>query len=301
MLRVVRRQPASSHGVRLFLLALSISIAGSLLAATRASAASSEWLAANVAQAAGDSVPPAPQDSIPPAAPPPSEQPPPSAPPTVTPIVVPPTTAKPVPPPQAHVPSPAELRRPPERKPPAYRLHLHGGLFAPIDVNATSPTIGLRLGRRWGSHLQGGLQGGWTLERKNLEQPVNGLPGLQPHLVLARAQAHLVPAMAFMQVNFTEKRYLVPYVGIAGGYEWFILEANDYRTDRKASATYANVAWESWGGLGFRLGPDLRFDSELFYNGGSLKRDVVDTNGRSWTEAVDVNGVGARVGVDIPF
>src|SRR5262245_8317065 len=38
-----------------------------------------------------------------------------------------------------------------------YSLHLHGGLFAPIDVNATSPTIGLRFARVVAPHLQGGL------------------------------------------------------------------------------------------------------------------------------------------------
>ena len=183
----------------------------------------------------------------------------------------------------------------------AYRVHLHGGLFAPIDVNATSPTIGLRLGRRLVSHVQGGLLIGWTFERKNLEQPVTGLPGLQPHRILARVDGQLVPAMAYIQVDLNESRFLVPYVGIATGYEWFKLKANDYRTGETASATFSNVAWESWGGFGLRLGPDMTFDSELFYNGGSLEREVSDTSGQSWTEAVHANGIGARVGVNFMF
>ena len=186
-------------------------------------------------------------------------------------------------------------------KPKANSIHLQGGLFVPIEVNATSPTLGLRMGRRLGSHLQGGLLVDWTFERKNLEQPVNGLPGLQPNLILARADGQLVPVMAFLQVNLTEVRFLVPYAGIAAGYEWLMLKVNDYRTDEKAKATYTNWAWQSWGGLGIRLDRGLRVDAELFYNGGSLERDVTDSNGLSLHEAVDVNGVGARLGLDMLF
>ena len=230
-------------------------MAGGLLAATCASAASSEWLAADLPQAGSDSV------------------------------------------------ASAAIRRPipAPPKPKANSIHLHGGLFAPIDVNAPSPTLGLRFGRRLGSHLQGGLLLDWVLERKNLEQPVNGLPGLQPHLILASTSGSLVPTMVFLQVNFTEKRFLVPFAGIAAGYEWLTLKANDYRTGETASATYANWAWQSWGGMGMRLDPRLRVDAELFYNGGSLKRDVAVSGGGSLSEAVGVNGVGARVGVDISF
>jgi len=184
-------------------------------------------------------------------------------------------------------------------KPKANSIHLYGGLFAPIDVNAPSPTLGLRLGRRLGAHLQGGLLVDWTFERKNLEQPINGLPGLQPHLILARAEGSLVPAMAFFEVSLTEKRYLVPYAGIATGYEWLFLHANDYRTGEVASTKYANWAWQSWGGIGLRLDEGLRFDAELFYNGGSLERDATDSSGLR--EAVRVNGVGARVGLDISY
>jgi len=214
MLRPVRGPSAPPQGVRFLLLLISwISIAGGLLAASSASAASSELLAAGTPQAASDSAASA----------------------------------------QVRPPRPAAARSASGThafampKPPAYRLHLHGGLFEPPEVNATSPTLGMRFGRRLGAHLQGGLLVGWTFERKNLEQPVNGLPGLQPHLILARADGHLLPAMMFLQVNFTEKRFLVPYAGIAAGYEWFILRVTDYRTGEIASAKYGNWAWENWG------------------------------------------------------
>ena len=183
----------------------------------------------------------------------------------------------------------------------SWSLHLHGGLFEPVDVNAPSPTLGMRLGRIVAPHLTGGFLTGWTFRRKNLEQPVPGIPGLKPGLVLARADGQLVPMMVFLQVNLTEKRFLVPIAGAAAGYEWFMLTANDYRTGQSAKATYANFAWEGWGGLGMRLDKTVRLDGELFYNGGSLERTVTDSSGNSWLEAIDLNGIGARVGLDIQF
>jgi len=183
----------------------------------------------------------------------------------------------------------------------SWSLHLHGGLFEPVDVNAPSPTVGMRLGRIIAPHLSGGLLTGWTFRRKNLEQPVPGIPGLKPSLILARADGQLVPLMGYLQVNLTEKRFLVPYAGIAAGYEVFRLTANDYRTSQSAKASYSNFAWEGWGGFGMRLDQTVRVDGELFYNGGSLERTVTDSSGNSWREAIDMNGIGARVGLDIQF
>jgi len=268
MFRFVRGSATPRHGVRYLLSLLScFSIAGGVFAATRADAAPSDWLSVELLQVGTDSTG------------------------TVQ-VPRPATTLTP--------PAPTILA-PPAPKPKANYLHLQGGLFVPIDVNAPSPTLGIRLGRRVTGHMRAGLLVDWTFERKNLEQPVNSLPGLQPFRVLARADGQLIPAMLFIEVNLTEKRFLVPFGGVAAGYEWLLLRANDYRTGEFAKATYANFAWQGWGGLGMRLDKGLRVDAELFYNGGSLERDVTDTLGQTWTEAVRVNGVGARVGVDISY
>jgi hypothetical protein len=277
MIRSVRGPAASPRRLRWVLSLVSwISIAGGPWVAQSVHAAPSELLA----QAVNDSVP------LPPVQP--------QTRPTTTPATTTPATTNPPTTTPAR-PTPAK----PSRK--ANSFHLHGGLFAPTDANAPSPTLGVRLGRLFGSHLQGGLLAGWTFERKNLLQPLNDLPGLQPQLVLARVDGHLLPAMGFIQVNFNETRYFVPYAGIAAGYEWLILNANDYRTGETASARFANMAWESWGGIGMRLDPNTRVDFEVFYNGGSLERDVTNSSGQHWSEAVNVNGVGARVGLDILY
>ena len=259
----VRGSSLPSQSVRFqMLLASWIAIAGSLFAATSASAVSADLLAANT-PTAGDSVA---------------------------------TTQIQRPAPATSAPATSAAAAP---RPKANSIHLSGGLFAPIETNAPSPSLGVRFGRRLGAHLQGGLLVDWTFERKNEEQPINALPGLQPHLILARAQGQLVPMMAFLEVSLTEKRFLVPYSGIAAGYEWLFLHADDYLAGTSASATYTNFAWQGWGGMGMRLDPGLRVDFELLYNGGSLERDAPDSSGLR--EAVRVNGVGARLGLNILY
>src|SRR4029453_12258124 len=100
------------------------------------------------------------------------------------------------------------------------RIHLHGGVFAPIDANAVSATLGARLGINVGSHVLMGFSGDWTFNTKTLEQDSDSLPGLQPKIELAKVDAHLIPAMAFIQVKLTDKFFIVPYFGVGAGYEW---------------------------------------------------------------------------------
>jgi hypothetical protein len=180
-------------------------------------------------------------------------------------------------------------------------IHLHGGLFAPVKASGTSTTLGARLGINLGTHMQLGVLSDWIYETRSLLQPVNnGLPGPQPQIVLARVDAHLIPAMLFLEVKLTDKFPVVPYAGVAAGYEWLLLKAKDYRDGTSASATFHNLAWQSYGGVGLRLSKGLRLDGEVFFNGGSPARDV-DVSGTTFSEKVDLSGVGARVGVGVVY
>jgi len=181
-----------------------------------------------------------------------------------------------------------------------WSIQLHSGLFAPIEGTGASPTVGMRYGRHYNPHLQVGLLSAWTYTRRSLEQPGQDPPNVGPGVELARIDAQLVPLMGFLQVNLTD-RFLVPFAGIAGGYEWMILDALDHRTGIRTHSIYKNWAWEAYGGLGLRLNSKVRVNGELFYNGGSLERDVLDDNGKTWLEAIHVNGVGARFGLDMVF
>jgi opacity protein-like surface antigen len=107
--------------------------------------------------------------------------------------------------------------------------------------------------------------------------------------------------MVFLQVTLTQKLPIVPYAGIAAGYEWLHLTAKDYRTDADTSLTYANLAWEWYAGVGLKLSQSMRVDGEVYYNGASLTRDVPGANNRTLKEAVDMDGAGVRIGLNIVY
>jgi hypothetical protein len=182
------------------------------------------------------------------------------------------------------------------------RIHLHGGLFVPeTDRNAVAATLGMRLGLNVGSHVLMGFAGDWIFKTKSLTQDSDSLPGIQPKIELARVDAQIFPAMVFMQVKLTDRFPIVPYFGVGAGYEWLILTAHDYRNQTSATHTFENPAWQAYSGVGLTLGRDVRLDGELFYNGATLKRQIVDSSGMTWNEIVDMNGVGARVGVSLLY
>jgi len=185
--------------------------------------------------------------------------------------------------------------------PELWSIQLDGGMFAPLEASGASPAAGMRYCKHYRSHLQGGLLTGWALKSAKIAAPAGGPQGGEAKVELARANAQLVPVMAFMQVDLTDRLFLVPFLGIGAGYEWLLLNAIDHRTGLESKTFYGNVAWETYGGLGLRLTSRVRVNGELYYNGGSLERKVLDSSGQAWREAIHMNGVGARVGLDMIF
>jgi hypothetical protein len=185
--------------------------------------------------------------------------------------------------------------------PELWSIQLDGGLFVLNDASGPTPRAGIRYGKHFTSHVSGGLLTGFAYKVSSLEAPAAGPQGSDSHVELARADARMVPLMAFMQVDLTDRFFLVPFVGIGAGYEWLRLQGTDHQTAQESKVTYGNLAWEGYAGAGVRLTRKVRVNGELYYNGGSLERRVVAADGSTWLEAVHVNGVGARVGLDLVF
>jgi hypothetical protein len=142
---------------------------------------------------------------------------------------------------------------------------------------------------------------GWSVKSTNVAAPAAGPPAAETSVELAQFDARLAALMGFVQLDFTDRAWLVPFVGVGAGCEWLTLDAEDDQTGLKSEANYANMAWQAYIGIGLRLTSKVRPNSELYYNAGSLNRDVIDASGHTWREAVDVNGVGLRVGLDSIF
>jgi hypothetical protein len=183
--------------------------------------------------------------------------------------------------------------------PNVWSMQLDGGLFAPLEGTGAGPTAGVRYCKHLGPHLQGGMLTGWSFKRAQQQGPTAEDP--ETNVELARVDANLVPLMGFMQVDLTEKSWLIPFFGFGVGYEWLMLHSFDHQTGVQVKDRYANVAWETYAGIGLQLNTIWRLNSELYYNGGSLEKKFVQPDGTVQRQAIDVNGVGLRVGLDMKF
>ena len=168
-----------------------------------------------------------------------------------------------------------------------WSIQLDGGLFAPSEATGKSPSFGMRYCKHYSPHSQGGLRTGFTLKSTSVMAPATGLQSGEAQVELARVDARLVPLMGFIQINLTEKFWLVPLVGIGAGYEWLSLDSQDHRTGLESTATFGNVAWETYGGVALRVAPMVRLNGEVFYNGGSLERRVTDAAAKASQTSID--------------
>jgi outer membrane protein W len=183
-------------------------------------------------------------------------------------------------------------------------VHIHGGVFMPVNTSNASAALGARVSGVVTKQLSVGLSVDWYFSaNKRLGAPGQTLPSsvYTPHQVLGNSVTQLIPAMAFLQLTPWPQAHLSPFAGIGAGYEWLRSSANDYETGYSFRAGYSNWAWQAFGGMGIRLSRELRLDGEAFYNAGELGRDIHDSNGVLGREVVKVDGAGIRCGLNVAY
>jgi hypothetical protein len=191
--------------------------------------------------------------------------------------------------------------REPELPKKSLEIHLHGGVFMPVNTSQASGAAGLRIAGLVAKQVSMGLSVDGLFHTQNdLGAATQPLPAsvYTPRKVNGDAGTLLLPVMGFVQLTLWRHGPLVPYGGIGGGYEWLHSVAHDYQTGSSFHATFSNWAWLAWTGLGIPLSRELRIDGEVFYNGGSLGRDLHDTSGQLTRELVKVDGAGFRCGLN---
>jgi hypothetical protein len=185
-------------------------------------------------------------------------------------------------------------------------IQIHAGFFDPDGNSSNSFAFGLRGGPLVDDHIQIGLGLDWYHEAQNEREVVsrtsqNGVP-VAVTRELSRASSDLVPLQAFLQVNLGDGRSLIPYAGIAGGYQVLFLSATDFQTGADYNATFGGWGWQAWGGAALPLSSRARMFGEAFYNWAEVGRDVDDpAAGVTYRELVDANGVGMRFGLSWGF
>lgn len=183
-------------------------------------------------------------------------------------------------------------------------VHIHGGVYMPVNKSQASAALGARFSGLVTPQLSMGLTLDWYFSAsRTLGAAGQPLPSsvYTPQEVLGNAVTQLFPLMAFMQLAPWPKAHLSPYAGIGAGYEWLHSSANDFQSNYSFDARYSNWAWQTWAGMGIRLSRELRLDGEAYFNAGVLGRDVHDANGDLAREVVTVNGAGIRCGLNLAY
>lgn len=180
---------------------------------------------------------------------------------------------------------------------------IHMGFFDPDGDPARAFLVGIRGGPMLDSHVQLGAGIDWAHDSDRLTTVSSSEigPGGTPITVqreIARSSTDFFPIMAFLQISADDDLSLVPYFGIAGGYQVLNLSADDYQSGQSFDATYGGWGWQAWGGAAMPLSGRTRLTGEVFFNGGELGRDVDDPLfGGGYRETVKADGFGARFGL----
>ena len=186
-------------------------------------------------------------------------------------------------------------------------VQLHLGFFDPDGGGSNSFVAGIRGGPLVDPHVQIGGAVDWV-HRSEDETVVAGDPFMQgntvitPTRVLSRASSNLFPFQMFLQVNGDDGMSVIPYGGIAGGYQVMFLSADDFSTGQSFDATFAGWGWQAWLGAALPLSGQSRLTGEFYVNQSDPEREVEDAaTGTTFRERVNADGVGMRLGLQWGF
>lgn len=187
---------------------------------------------------------------------------------------------------------------------PGRLIQIHGGAFDPELASASGVLLGFRAGPQFDDRVALGFGADWRFKEENTsivisEEPIPGGGTREVRRELSRAHSHWIPMQAHLQLSpFGKALGIIPYVGVAGGYQILLLSADDYATGEAFDATFGGWGWQAYGGVALPIGGPVRLTGEVFANDARVSRDFVDVvTGEVFREDVDLDGVGARAGL----
>lgn len=186
-------------------------------------------------------------------------------------------------------------------------VQFHIGGFDPEGEDAGEMFVaGFRAGPQIDRHVQVGLGLDWMHKSEDQSIVLSESEGPGGSTITTRQQlsestSDLFPIMAFIQVNADEDLPVIPYAGLAGGYQVLFLSATDYASREEFDATYGGWAWQAWAGLALPLSGQMRLTGELFLNNGEASRDTDGPLGITYHETVGLDGGGGRIGLTWGF
>jgi hypothetical protein len=114
--------------------------------------------------------------------------------------------------------------------------------------------------------------------------------------------ANLIPLGVSLAVRLPGSRTLTPYVGVGAAYEILLNDIENFELGIADTNVYTGLGWQAYGGLLLPITREVRMLGELWYNDATVERDIDRfVRGLPVREEIDVDGFGARVGVEFHF
>lgn len=184
---------------------------------------------------------------------------------------------------------------------------LHAGFFDPDGDPDRGFVFGFRMGPKVDEHVQLGIGLDWRHKTTSYTELIGTGTGpggeeIEIRRELSRSTSDWVPLQLFTELNAGSDMGVIPYFGLAGGYQWLGISGDDFNDGSIFETTFGGWGWQAWGGVAFPLGPRSRVNAEVFVNDAELHRDSVDiTSGEDVRETIGMDGVGMRFGLSWGF
>ncbi len=201
--------------------------------------------------------------------------------------------------------SPPRVRRVHDRGTQGW-MQVRGGFFDGDDVGKDDWTIGLKAVANVAPtfRLGGSLD---LMRRTNTERTVvseyTDASGntVRTQATTGESESNLVPLLVVAEFVLPAPG-IAPYFGVGAGWEFLNVQAVDYTNGFAYEADYDGPGWQVYAGADFELAPRFRLNAEVFHNGATVERRVVDPYaGAAYDERIDVDGNGARMGLSFAF
>lgn len=182
---------------------------------------------------------------------------------------------------------------------------IHAGFLNP-DADQEA---GLVLGYRMGFNVDPNIAVGGQLDWRHVgnqqstvisEQPGPGGTTITTQTDVARSSSDLIPILGMIQLN-AGNTGVIPYLGAGAGYEILHLSSDDFTNGTQFRGTFGGFGWQLWTGVAVPMSPQARITAEAFINRSEVARDASDSLGVAVRETVNMNGTGARFGIQWTF
>ena len=183
------------------------------------------------------------------------------------------------------------------------QTQIHAGFFDPNGNAGEGFVMGVRGGPLVDPRIQVGMGVDW--EHRGDQQSVvlgsSSGPGgtvITTQRQLSSSSENTFPILAFLQVAGDGRMRVIPYGGIAGGYEIVTLSATDFASSASFNATYGGWGWQAWLGAKIPLSGRSGLMAEVYTNQAEASRDVYDPFlAATFRETVRLDGFGMRFGL----